>query len=804
MSGLLDPLAEYELIVPENIPGTTINSGQIAEAATSFSTMAGTTREKGSAIKTTWSGLAGSYEAPESADLLAVMDPVETNSTIIADKFDRVSSLLTTLSDAVEPIKNRLVELKAEAEAFVADVQNGVLVSTKAAEEAGTGSGIYGTNSSYSGGTYISGTYVGGSSSASTTKTVAWHEDLATNTRNRNLIRDVNEQVAKLDAAQADCVNGLRALSTDPWKVPEAYVPMTEDALNQAGVELPWGAATRDIPCESSFGYGVASGLAGMYQGAAALVSFNAETGEMFDGELFAGSWRGLGMTGAGVVLAANPATWVERLIPGDNRPQWMQDFENEALDTALGAGKSLVAWDMWGEDPAQAAGLVGVNAATFFIPGGAVVGSLKAGTVGARAASFLGHAADVIVPGGRLLTNTATNGLLHAGQGVRVLTETARSGMTSGISTARGLLAQSLHDVANQLPTVEVVPGASAVTPDGLMTTPSLPRVEVGAPGSGGDWLHSVADRVEGSGPGASQVVEPGGAGAETGGAVQNADGTTSPSDATASDPSASGTDPNNASTAGNGAPSGTGGSGATTPVYDVPVVADPNAPVGPVRQSIEAGLDPLSTKDPSGPGWVRIDDKPVTPAEVYYGAPYANHGTTTMPTLNPDGSNAGTLSLVSDPQAPWGRDRDGSPLSQLEYEQRFVDAHKNYDRYPFNDGAVRGTRVLYHDLGALIRDYGATLDRIGPESGKYLGLRVDGVAASFESRALPISSLAEQYHAYNLDPSGQLPKDWHVEVSRIQHGVGRTGGEIQLRFLDGNGTVVRVEDVPSGILGK
>jgi hypothetical protein len=780
MSGLLDPLAEYELIVPENIPGTTINSSQIAEAATSFSTMAGSTREKGSAIKTTWSGLSAHYEAPESADLLAVMDPVETNSAIIADKFDRVSALLTTLSDTVEPIKNRLVELKTEAEAFVADVQNGVLVSTKAAEQAGTGSGYYGTGttSSTTTSTYAGGTYVGGmTQSTTTTKTVAWHEDLATNTRNRNLIRDVNEQVAKLDAAQADCVNGLRALSTDPWKVPEAYVPMTEDALNQAGVELPWGAATRDIPCESSFGYGIASGLAGMYQGAGALVSFNAETGQWGDGELFGESWRGLGMTGAGVVLAANPATWVERIIPGDNRPQWMQDFENEALDTALGAGKSLVAWDMWGEDPAQAAGLVGVNAATFFIPGGAVVGSLKAGTVGARAASFLGHAADVIVPGGRLLTNTATNGLLHAGQGVRVLTETARNGMTSGISTARGLLAQSLHDVANQLPTVEVVPGASAVTPDGLMTTPSLPRVEVGAPGSGGDWLHNVADRVDGG-----TTTNGGPTGATDTGTV---DGATTAETGT----TASGTGD---STGGTGTPdpNGSQSNAGQASAHTAPATHAPGDPLGPVAQSIADGTDPIHSGADRGPGFERVPDANITPKDLGYGQPVADHGTTHIPGLKADGSNADTLSLVRDVNEPYGHDANGNPLDASGHDARYTHPAQAGDQwtrhnYPPNAGAVRGSILHYDNIASVIGDYGGQLDRIGGTGGDYLGVKIDGKAAFFEERALPLESLGKEYHSYTLDPNATLPPGWRIEVSEIAPAFGRDGGGIQLRIL-------------------
>jgi hypothetical protein len=43
---------------------------------------------------------------------------------------------------------------------------------------------------------------------------------------------------------------------------------------------------------------------------------------------------------------------------------------------------------------------------------------------------------------------------------------------------------------------------------------------------------------------------------------------------------------------------------------------------------------------------------------------------------------------------------------------------------------------------------------------------LRVGGIAAPFESSALPVSSLNEPYRPFNLNPPAQLPPDLTVEV--------------------------------------
>lgn len=86
----------------------------------------------------------------------------------------------------------------------------------------------------------------------------------------------------------------------------------------------------------------------------------------------------------------------------------------------------------------------------------------------------------------------------------------------------------------------------------------------------------------------------------------------------------------------------------------------------------------------------------------------------------------------------------------------------------YPPNDGAVRCTRVDYSCLDAFTRHYDGQFDCTAPPGGEYLGLKVDGVAASFEVRVLPIGSLAKDCFSYALN-TVPLPVDWSIEVSKI-----------------------------------
>ncbi|PRY68837.1 uncharacterized protein DUF4237 [Glaciihabitans tibetensis] len=120
------------------------------------------------------------------------------------------------------------------------------------------------------------------------------------------------------------------------------------------------------------------------------------------------------------------------------------------------------------------------------------------------------------------------------------------------------------------------------------------------------------------------------------------------------------------------------------------------------------------------------------------------------------------------------------------------------DFDRYPPNHGSARGSIIRYSSIAAAVEDYGASVDRIGPECGATMHLRIDGNASSFEDRSLPVSALALRYNVYTLNPDapGGLPDGWSLELSRVAPAFGRDGGAIQVKFIDDIDKEVSVSD--------
>ncbi len=189
------------------------------------------------------------------------------------------------------------------------------------------------------------------------------------------------------------------------------------------------------------------------------------------------------------------------------------------------------------------------------------------------------------------------------------------------------------------------------------------------------------------------------------------------------------------------------------------------------------------------------RSHDSKTNPIDPNYGSRFNHHGTANDPYMT-GAIDPEIGKLINDPDAPYGRDpTTNKPLSKDEYDERYVQENKNWDRYPGNDGATPGTIIRYYDINAAIRDYGPHLDRIGDPKGQYLSTYVDGRPATFEERALPISSLEKEYHKYQF--SGALPKGWTIEISEIAPAFGRSGGATQIRVFDQANSVVSVSEM-------
>jgi hypothetical protein len=209
------------------------------------------------------------------------------------------------------------------------------------------------------------------------------------------------------------------------------------------------------------------------------------------------------------------------------------------------------------------------------------------------------------------------------------------------------------------------------------------------------------------------------------------------------------------------------------------------------------------VHSHDPSGDGWRRL--LPDQALDPHYGEPLSNHWDFTDNPADPSQIDRGVAKLIRDPEAPFGRDAHGHAYTEQQYAERFNkvgDKGENWYNFPLNDGALPGTRVAYTDAAKFLRDYGPQLDRVGSDTGKYLAVMEDGQAASWEQRALHVSSLRDPYHAYTF---GDLPDGWTIEVSEVAPGVGQPGGSIQVRVFDDEGGVRIVKElIRKGVLRK
>jgi hypothetical protein len=183
----------------------------------------------------------------------------------------------------------------------------------------------------------------------------------------------------------------------------------------------------------------------------------------------------------------------------------------------------------------------------------------------------------------------------------------------------------------------------------------------------------------------------------------------------------------------------------------------------------------DPVHSHEASGDGWRRLPDEP---RHEGYGEPLEKHWEYAHNPVDPGQIHPDVAKLMKDPDAPFGRDPEGHPYGQHEYEERFNregPEGQHWYNFASDDGAVEGTKVAFNDLEQYTKFYGQQLDRIGDEGGKFLGVMEDGKFAAWEDRALHIDSLSKPLYSYTI---AYLPDGWNIEVSEIEPAVGQPGG--------------------------
>lgn len=332
-----------------NLPTLDVKVTELTSAGETIATTVGD-------VHSSFGGLQAFYKAPEADQLFATTKPVVDSGLTLQSDLKTIAGALSTYSDTVHPLKEKLEEIKRDAGAF--------LVKVNADDK--------------------------------------WREDGDLVEENNHRRDEIAETLAAFQEAEVACYNKIVALvCLLPLKTSDG-----SDSKNQYGYDaetlkhaegLPWG----DPLVESTPGWQVwehawdftkgffVDGVWGTIKGLGTLVGV--------DGWEAAGqAWKGLAQLGTGLVvtIAAGPAYWTAK---DEDLPSWLRDSRTAMKET----GKALVAWDQWGENPSRAAGAVTFNVVTTIFTGGtggAVAGGGKA-ALAAKALSAAGKVGRFVDP---------------------------------------------------------------------------------------------------------------------------------------------------------------------------------------------------------------------------------------------------------------------------------------------------------------------------------------------------------------------------------------------------------------------
>ncbi|EMD26309.1 WXG100-like domain-containing protein [Amycolatopsis azurea] len=186
-------------------------------------------------------------------------------------------------------------------------------------------------------------------------------------------------------------------------KVAHGIATMMNDFATKVG--KPAGGETKQPKKPKSHGFwgnigeffvGVWEGAVEMFVGFAALAGYS---DRHFSWSTFGQAWKGLGQFGLAVATYTSPA------LAHLDQTVGLPGFERGAMgDTLKEAGKAMVAWDTWSEDPSRAAGKATFNIAS------AVLGTKGAGAAirGAGAAAA-GSKVSAVAAVGRVAEKAGT-----------------------------------------------------------------------------------------------------------------------------------------------------------------------------------------------------------------------------------------------------------------------------------------------------------------------------------------------------------------------------------------------------------
>lgn len=335
---------DHGLVDPDGIPGADLDLAVVSSGA-------GTIKSGGESMKTVaddlpskWQRLSGVYESPESDQVFALMDPVTDDVHTIGAVARKVASALETYASAAADPKRKLDELRVRAAAFVAEVQHGVTRPKQAPIP----------KSAAEWDAYDPGKYEG------QTEHVAWYDDPGTTLQNNNLVREINEQVALLQAAQADCALAIKKASGASVK--KAFTAPTESDLNERCIDLPWSrvGTVKGKTWDEQFEEGFKDDFLKTVMGLAHLGGWD-NSGDWSWGTL-GSAWKGAADGAIAFSLLVNPMAWLDAAVNpkgqsgqtlgamGDAARDWWKEA-NENPGIAAGAAASAVGTSFLGPE---------------------------------------------------------------------------------------------------------------------------------------------------------------------------------------------------------------------------------------------------------------------------------------------------------------------------------------------------------------------------------------------------------------------------------------------------------------------
>ncbi|WP_240667303.1 hypothetical protein [Streptomyces luteoverticillatus] len=421
------------MIDPSKIPTYTGNLEHLQTHAASLKKTAGNIRTTGKDVHNAFQALDPVYNGPEEKELFNSTIPVRDKADDFAKKLESVGGALQSFATEAKPLVDKMDRLRKEAEAFVAANKNDD----------------------------------------------DWKKDQKKVDQNERMVSEVGTTWVAFQGVERDAANKITALVGGTKFV-------VDDGSHKAGMygfkesdvkdakETPWGTVdkreytgwraawewTKDNVGGALKGFFV-DGVWGTIKGLGSMVN-------VFDWDNFKKTWSGIGDVFGGVsAYLMTPYDWAMDKMFGP-----VDHSDTDKQKAALrNFGKSLVAWDEWGKDPARAFGTVLFNGLT--IGSGSLLKLGKAGEVanagkvsaGAKIAGALGKAGALSDP------------MSYLGKAAGV-TKLKVGDFMEGLKASR----EGLNDLGKNMPTGT---GAHPVEP------PATPAAHTGDAPHAGDGLH-------------------------------------------------------------------------------------------------------------------------------------------------------------------------------------------------------------------------------------------------------------------------------------------------------------------------